>query len=315
MKRIGKWLFRLLVFVLVLLLLGFVFQSCSERRDLAQFPMRGSLFDIGTHQLHLHCVGEGTPTVLLEAGLGNMVLSWVEVQPRLAEETRVCAYDRAGYGHSEPGPFPRSGAQIVDELDRLVDAAELSPPFVLVGHSNGALYARLYERMRPESVAGLVMVDPNPENAPECMELPPTIRNVYGALVALSDFGVPRVVLPFLFPIPADVKPETGEEFAALRPRGQFLSALLSETDETCDLLATTREAGMTASGLPVRLLSAEREDGHDVTRQHREWAEAIPGAEFSVVEGSGHWIQRDNPDAVIETVMSIVESARSSER
>ena len=311
MRKIGKWLFRLLILLLVLLAAGFVFQSCSERRDLEAFPIRGSLVDIGSHKLHLHCIGDGTPTVIMEAGLGNMVLSWVDVQPGLAQTTRVCSYDRAGYGHSEPGPFPRSGSQIVDEFDRLVSAAGLQPPFILVGHSNGALYSRLYERVNPEKVAGLVLVDPNPENAPDCPVLPSATRSIYGSLVALSDFGVPRMLLPFLFPVPTDIRPEVGEEFSALRSRGQFLRALLSETDETCALVSQARDSGKPTPGLPVTMLSADRKDADDVNKLHEAWADSVPGARFRIIENSGHWIQRDAPDAVINAVETIIPEVR----
>ncbi|HKJ18547.1 MAG TPA: alpha/beta hydrolase [Xanthomonadales bacterium] len=311
-KKIRKWLFRLLVVLLILLVAGFVFQSCSNRRDVANFPMRGSLVDINTHQLHLYCVGEGSPTVMLEAGLGNMVLSWTEVQSQLALETRICSYDRAGYGHSEPGPFPRSAGQVVNEFDKLISSAGLEPPFVLVGHSNGALYSRLYERMRPENVAGLVLIDPNPENAPNCPQLPPLIRSIYGALVALSEFGVPRLALPFLFPIPENLKKDAGEEFAALRARGPFLRALLSETDEACQLLEQVRNAGKPAAGLPVWVLSADRGANHEVTTLHTLWVKSVPGTEIRVIEDSGHWIQRDRPEVVIDVVTTVVEQVRA---
>jgi pimeloyl-ACP methyl ester carboxylesterase len=313
-KKVRKLLFRLLVVLLALLVVGFVFQSCSERRDIANFPMRGSLVDINTHQLHLYCVGEGTPTVIMEAGLGNMTLSWTRVQSDLALETRVCSYDRAGYGHSEAGPFPRSADQVVNEFDQLISLAGLEPPFVLVGHSNGALYSRLYERMRPANVAGLVLVDPKPENAPDCPKLPSFTRHIYGSLVALSEFGVPRLVLPFLFPIPANMNEEVGEEFAALRARGPFLRALLSETDEACRLNEQARKAGKPSEGLPVWVLSADRGADHEVTTWHTQWAESVPGAEIRVVDNSGHWIQRDKPEVVIDVVTTVVAQVRTGQ-
>lgn len=313
-KKLRKWIFRLIIVLFVLAIGGYMFQSYSVKRDLDRFPPRGSLVDIGSHKLHLFCIGEGTPTVILEAGLGNMVLGWNRVQPKVAEITRVCAYDRAGLGHSEEGPYPRSAKQVVSELDQLVSATELKPPFVLVGHSNGALYSRLYERMRPEKIAGLILLDPNPENATECPELPAFTRSVYGMLVSLSDIGIPRLLLPVLFPIPDYLTKVEGEEFAALRARGNFLRALLSETDAMCQLIEQTRESGAPAEDLPVRVLSADRDAGNEITNLHTQWSQSIPGAELRLVEGSGHWIQRDQPKVVIDAIANMIRQTRSSQ-
>ena len=95
-------------------------------------------------KLNFRCAGRGAPTVLLESGFGADSRAWSKVQPTVAETTRVCAYDRAGYGFSDPGPLPRDGAAIARDLDQALTQAEILGPFVVVGHSAGGLYARLY---------------------------------------------------------------------------------------------------------------------------------------------------------------------------
>jgi len=311
---IGKWLLRLAILLLVITIAGGLYQRISENRNIQAFPARGTLVNIGSHKLHLFCQGMGSPTVILEAGLGNMVLSWSRVQPDLSKLTQVCSYDRAGLGHSEPGPFPRSASQIVNELDALIAASGLEPPFILVGHSNGALYNRLYERMRPTFVAGMVLVDPNPENTPGCPELTPLTRKIYGALVALSDIGVPRLLLPILFPLPANMTPEEGSEFSALRARGDFLRALLSETDETCQLVEEAHKSERPAPDLPITVLSANYESRPEIVALRKEWAQSVPSAKFQLVKDSGHWIQRDQPNAVIDAVSKIIKRVKASE-
>src|SRR5205823_3156829 len=119
----------------------------------------GTTVDVGGHRLYLHCAGEGQPTVLLDSGMSSTTESWTEVQPGVAAFTRVCSYDRAGLGRSDPGPAPRTGGQMVAELHALLRNAAIPGPYVLVGHSFGGLNMQLYAGRYPEDVAGMVLVD------------------------------------------------------------------------------------------------------------------------------------------------------------
>ena len=114
---------------------------------------------VGGHRLHIDCVGQGSPTVILESGLGTMSVDWANVQPEVAKTTRVCAYDRAGTGWSEPGPEPRDPQQIARELHTLLGNAGIDGPYVLVGQSFGGLYVRMYAAQYPKEVEGMVLVD------------------------------------------------------------------------------------------------------------------------------------------------------------
>ena len=115
-------------------------------------------------QLNFRCMGHGSPTVLLEAGFGAGSNAWSAVAPRIAGVTQVCAYDRAGYGFSDPGPMPRDGAAIARDLDAGLKAAHIAGPYVVVGHSAGGLYARLFAARRIKEVVGLVFVDSSVEH-------------------------------------------------------------------------------------------------------------------------------------------------------
>lgn len=122
-------------------------------------PAPGRMVDLGGYSLHINCQGTGSPTVILDAGIGDWSTHWTAVQNLLKADTRVCSYDRAGYGWSEPGPRPRDSSRIAGELHSLLDKARIDPPYILVGHSFGGFNMRLFASTYPDEVAGLVLVD------------------------------------------------------------------------------------------------------------------------------------------------------------
>ena len=140
------------------LIAGFLYENISETRDRRFDPIPGQLVDIGGYRLHINCTGHGTPTVILDAGLGDSYLSWRKVQPEIAKFARVCSYDRAGLGYSNSSPRPRATRVIAEELHPLLQHAG-SPPLILVGHSMAGFDVRLYASLYRSEVAGLVLVD------------------------------------------------------------------------------------------------------------------------------------------------------------
>ena len=122
------------------------------------------LVDIGGRRLNLYCLGQGSPTVILEGGLEASTIAWRKVHAELAKSTRVCAYDRAGYGFSDPGPLPRDTRSLAEDLAALMKAARLQPPYVLVGASLGGGIVRLYADTHWAVVGGMVLVDPHTEH-------------------------------------------------------------------------------------------------------------------------------------------------------
>ena len=119
----------------------------------------GRLVDIGGYRLHLYCLGQGSPTVVFDSGIGGFSLEWATVQSALAGTTRACTYDRAGYGWSDRSPYPRTTRVMVSELHRLLRAAHEQGPYLLVGHSFGGYNVRYYANAYPDEVAGMVLVD------------------------------------------------------------------------------------------------------------------------------------------------------------
>src|SRR5215210_7142030 len=143
-RRIGRgilvWMARSVAVLVGLSLLGAAYESISEAADARAYPPPGQMFDVGGYLLHINCIGTGSPTVVIDAGWGDWSASWSSwVQPEVAKTTRVCTYDRAGMGYSEPGPLPRTAEQFAKELHTLLQNAGIQGPYVLVGHSMGGL--------------------------------------------------------------------------------------------------------------------------------------------------------------------------------
>jgi len=138
---------------------GAGFNAIASQYFFSQHGAPGRLYKIDGYKMHLYCTGNGSPTLVLDAGLSNDSLIWGNVQPELSKITQVCSYDRAGFGWSEPRPEPRDAKRLSDELHGLLNAAGVTGPIVLMGHSISGLYIRDYTARHPQNVVGLVFVD------------------------------------------------------------------------------------------------------------------------------------------------------------
>src|SRR6185503_18968397 len=142
-----------------ILLAGVTYQSVATALERRQFPYPGRLVDVGDHQLHIYCLGEGSPTVVLEAPAAGISVGWTWVQDDLGKTTRVCSYDRAGLGWSEAAEGGYRASRVPDELHALLERAGEHGPFVIAGHELGAVFARMYAARFRAETAGLVLVD------------------------------------------------------------------------------------------------------------------------------------------------------------
>jgi pimeloyl-ACP methyl ester carboxylesterase len=173
-SRSRRWLLHPVLAVLALAAVGGGYETVWEAADARAHPAPGQLVDVGGHRLHLSCTGSGGPTVVLEPGAGMTSSDLGSITPAVAGETRVCVYDRAGRGWSEPADTPQDGAQIATDLHTLLHRGQVPGPYVLVGHSFGGLYALSFAARYPDEVAGMVLVDSTaPAPAGERREAPP----------------------------------------------------------------------------------------------------------------------------------------------
>ena len=148
----------MLVF-LILSLITLAAGAIAKSNLAKQNPAPGQLVDVGGYKLHINCMGKGSPTVILESGQGDYSLTWAYVQPQIAKITRVCSYDRAGLGWSDPSPNPRTASKQVEELHTLLVNSAVQGPYVLVGHSRGGMLVRMYAHNYPNEVISMVLVD------------------------------------------------------------------------------------------------------------------------------------------------------------
>jgi pimeloyl-ACP methyl ester carboxylesterase len=287
--------------------------GCSLRAMAAvgsAIPAPGLMVLVGEHRLHLNCAGQGEPAVIMDAGLGGTSLDWVRVQPQLARYTRVCTYDRAGYGWSEPGPLPRSSRRIVEELRMLLHTAGVPKPYVLVGHSFGGYNVRLFASNYPEETAGLVLVDSAHEDQSRRFSEEGGINTApRGSFLILSTPAVPDNMPSSVRPLALSLA-NTADAYQALRGElGSFLQSA-----------AEVRNAGPLPD-VPVVVISRGQRvwpNTRKGNRLERLWAELQDDlAERKVhvphlfAQRSGHFIQLDEPGMVVNAVRSVVESVR----
>jgi len=198
LKHIALWL---IVGIISLAAIGAVYQAIATQIDLRAYPAPGQMIDVGGLQMHLFCTGAnsaGSPTVILETGLGSTSAAWAFVQPEVAKTTRVCSYDRAGMGWSEPSPSPRDARHIVEELHTLLHNANVPSPYVFVGWSFGGLYVREYAGQYGDEVAGMVLLDSShPDqwtSTPQGQTQFASNAKIYAVAPTLARLGVMRVM-------------------------------------------------------------------------------------------------------------------------
>lgn len=298
---------------------GAVYEVLGEVGDAQRYPVLGAYVDIAGHSLHISCLGKGRPTVILDAGLGGTSRDWVLVQARLAAHARVCAYDRAGMGHSDPGPEPRSPARIADELQRLLKTAGIPGPYVLVAHSLSGKSARLFAAEHPDDVAGMVLVDTRSENIDaatppdEAEAFAMALKRQAVALTLARKVGLVRLMGSMVGDAPG-LPPGVATEMALLQTQPQSLRATTSE-----GLARSMDDAALNSVSLgaiPLVVIAAG-----DSMASIPGWAEAqaelaalSSEGRLVVAEGSSHLVQIDQPEIVIDAVLSVLDAARTGE-
>lgn len=292
----------------------------------------GQLIDMGTHRMHLRSLGAGSPTVVLDAGAGDNLLSWYGIQPEIARFTRVVAYDRSGMGWSERGPNPRTGENVVRELHDLLVAAAVPAPYVLVGHSMGGVHVRLFAQTYPELVAGLVLVDSSHERQDARFSQPiPSYHAVMNAhldmLRGLRDKSQEEVIA-LLYG--AEGTPPVDPDLDALRRdrvRPEALDYVLEEMDLAAAILNQPEGDDYLFGDLPLRVLTATKvlagpgltpEEGAlmlDIFQGlQRQISARSSRSEQILVPDAGHYIHHDQPQVVIDAVRDVVAIVRRSE-
>ena len=327
----------IVLLVILILAVSTLAAGAVAKSNLAkQHPAPGQLVDVGGYKLHLNCVGEGSPTVILAAGLGDFSVVWDKVQSEIAKTTRVCSYDRAGYGWSDPSPEPVSASLMAEELHTLLVNANVPGPYVMVGHSLSGVIVRVFAYNYPEEVAGMVLVDSTHEE--QLLRLTAAVPK-FGELLQsgnekgkgqnqffgfLSSTGI-MALMPQAIPNPAGFDEDTFEQCKAIWATTGFFETLVAETDALENILADTRSMHITSFGdLPLIVLSAglfepiptlseaENQKFHE-TQQELQSSFLMLSSESKqiIAKQSGHFIHSDQPDIVIDAIQEILHAVQ----
>jgi pimeloyl-ACP methyl ester carboxylesterase len=355
-KTLVHWLFRVALMLgalaVSLVLVGALYQFIGTWHDAQRFAQQGRSVQVGPIKLNIDCTGErsgaASPEVILDSGMGVPAIGWTAVQPEVAKFARVCSYDRAGYGWSEAGPEPRTSLQAAKELNALLNTAGEKAPYILVGHSLGGFNVRVFTKLYPTDVVGVVLVDGSSEDEDKRInELVPAdvvkqeeSSDLWNARVngLLSPFrvhlGIERLQVDTGWGNPSygllaasrSLSKEYRQELLYLRQQRKFQDAVVKESQAFAESGAQARAAG-NLGDRPLIVLTAGKPYPPDpllskaqMDRQNDLWINDLQAQETRlstrgkqiVVPDSGHQIPFHRPDAIVSAIRQIYREINS---
>jgi len=326
------------VLIAILLLAGNIVQRRATVADFESFPAPGQLVDVYGRQMHIFCQGNGSPTVIADAGNGDFSITWGLVQPEVAQHTRICVYDRAGYGWSEASPEHRTTQQMTAELHTLLQNAEIEGPYILVGHSLGGFNMRMYASLYPEEVVGMVLVDAAHEETLTRLpaEFTQTLQQQEGtraAMQLMAQFGVFRLMgesagQRFLPEHVRNLPEDQQTVYLMLTSHPSFFATARAEMDLFAESGKQVSQMG-DLGDLPLIVLSAKDAQSAEAMRAEgapdnfpfdeiqttsqvlqRELASLSTNSTHILVADSGHYIQLDRPEQVIKAIQQFLDQS-----
>jgi pimeloyl-ACP methyl ester carboxylesterase len=302
-SRSRRWLLYPVFAMLALAAMGGGYETVREAADARAYPMPGQLIDVGGHRLHLNCTGSGSPTVVLEPGAGGMSSDLGRITQAVARDTRVCVYDRAGRGWSEPADTAQDGTQIATDLHTLLQRANVPGPYVLAGHSFGGLYVLIFAARYPDEVAGMVLVDSTaPASAAKPAATSPDDGGSYDIMGRVSALV------------------STSARLGLGRPVGLPTASHLRGTiDEYLQANSSTEEAASLSDFADKPLVVLTAGIGHDATSSaaQNDLATLSTNSVHRVIDGATHTslITDENHAAdTTQAILDVVSSVRNAE-
>lgn len=328
LRRVGL---GMVVLLLVLGAAGARWNVLAIRHYRNAYPPPGQLYTVNGESMHLYCSGSGSPTVVLESGRGDDFLGWSKVQPVLSRTTRVCSYDRAGFGWSAAQSGPRDAAHIAEQLHELLRRADIKGPLVLMGHSAGGIYIRAYATRYRHDLAGLVFVDAS--SPTQDLRMPAAVR----ALDEHGDFQV--AMLKVLMWLGVDralglcdqVMPGFEAQAGLLKADACIPMQVDAYQREVAGWPASLRETSRTGpygdlpilvfsrdpqqprpAQLPAPITAAQWQQANVIWDQlQQELAQLSTRGQRIIAKGSGHYIQFDRPDLLNSAVPAFIQQIR----
>jgi pimeloyl-ACP methyl ester carboxylesterase len=315
LRWIGRIFLAALFFFLGLIIYLLIKESVARHKYRAEYPVPGQMVSLGTHNIHLYCVGTGSPTVVFESDLDQYgVLSWFSVQGEIGKVTRACSYDRAGILWSDPGPLPRDGDTITNELAAVLDAAGEDGPYVLVGHAFGGAYVRIFAGQHPDDICGMVLLDSShPEMltrfAGTGLEVEIPDKRIRPLILLLSHLGMPGRYKGNIYNLPLEVY----DPVQAFLPESS-----MAWFDETVEVPNTLAQAGqyeylgdfpliVIAETVPASSLGEQRQILEDLWLElQQELLLLSKNSEIRIYE-VGHYPQLQSPETVIGAIQDAI--------
>ncbi len=322
---VKRGLMGIVIILIALVVVGVAYQTIATKLDIGHYTPRGQFYTVNGHQMHMVCMGEGSPTVILQAGLSAESLWWYRVQTQLAEHTRVCAYDRPGMGWSEPVSGSRDALTIVAELHTLLEQASISTPYVMAGHSYGAIWTRIYAAQYPQEIVGIVLVDSglvNPKQFATQSDFDAwkTSNDTFQALVwGLYRLGVARLIGAGDFQ-KSGYPPEIVPELVALHSPNQVFDTAYAEAVLAFWALTKASAAAENFSDLPMAVLWASETNTMmqhipAISELHDEIATYSSNSVIRDVEGANHGSILGNEQyaqQVTNAVLDVIKAAQT---
>lgn len=327
-----KWLgIALVALLLVVLVGGGTYQWVATNNDLTRYPPPGKLIDVKGRMMHIHCQGTGTPTVVVEQGLGGLSLAWQEIHHRIAELTRVCSYDRAGMGYSEPIGHPTRAPEVAERLYLLLQGADISDDLVLVGWSAGGVYIREFFGAYPDQVKAMVFVDSSHEQ--QGVRLPELEQSGDSGFLRLARYLAPVGLLRISGVVRRQfdnvpLGDELREQLLALYHQSHAVGTLLDAStafeqdtnspnppDSLGDLPLIVLSQGKPvemSDEVPPNITLEYLLESREIWNQLQiELASLSSRGSRIVAAESGHRIHSDQPDLLVDAVDELVQVVR----
>lgn len=316
-SRSRRWLLYPVFAMMALAAVGGGYETVAGALD-EDFPMPGQLIDVGGHSLHLNCRGSGSPTVVLEPGAGGMSSDFAWITPAVASDTRVCVYDRAGRGWSEPADSPQDAAQIATDLHTLLQRGDVPGPYVVAGHSFGGLYVLTFAARYPDEVAGMVLVDSTEPGSAATPATSPGNEGSYdimGRVSALlsssARLGLGRLIAQLDY---GSLPPQARDEARASAATASHLQSTLDEYIQgsaSADQAASLKDFG----DKPLAVLTAGSGSDAAWMAAQEDLASLSTNSAHRVVDGAIHGEMIADEDAAAATsqaILDVVSSVRS---
>jgi pimeloyl-ACP methyl ester carboxylesterase len=322
-KRI---IFGIISFVIAVTLLSASFEAIAGYQGVKNNPPVGKLVDVGGFKLHLHKQGKGGPTIILETGSGASSTSWLNIPEELSQYGTVVTYDRGGYAWSESADSERTGENIVHELYSALKKESIEGPYILVGHSLGGMYTRLFAQTYSDEVAGLVLLDARPEDYSK--ETDPILLDAgvdpvlmgslsKGMMTLLKQLGIIRILGDSVL---QEIPEELREVALNVEFRPKYFAAKEEELRNITQLEDSIRNQSLgdipikvVTHGIPIdgTVIGITKEDSDKMERiwqeQQKQMLRLSTNSELIMAKNSGHAVMLDEPEVVVEAVKSII--------